>query len=925
MSTPAGHRADGAGSGPLAGVAVCTLFAGEPAQLAQWCNFHLGAGAEQLYVVLDRPSAELVAALPDVPRVQWHPIDQETWETYYPRSAQNVERKQVDSFRLMARRAREEGHEFLAFVDGDELLHLLQPFTDLAERSPDASAFVVPVRELWFDAGDAGDRDDAVDSPFGASLALRPSSAREVSWRRAFGWRAQFLRGGVMGHDSGKTIYRLPLCSGEISVHRPQSGRLAATLAELPPEAAMLLHFDSGSLTTWNRKWTDRLGGDTLALGLGPHRNAQQGLFAHMLRQGPDEQARFFREFYGLDTAAQDLLRGAGVLDRFEVGDRLEGPVSLPVPTSTPTGLRRLPDLGPRVDFQFAMVCDKRFVRPTFATMLSVLSQIGHRGTVRFVVLGDGLDPADAARLRSLEHTRYDVTVVVHDITADLDRDIGTEDQKRATFGRIYLIDYLPPQRTVYLDGDVLATRDFSELFDLDLQGACLAGVPDSAALRLVANPAGVPIQQRTRLLGITRGDPLEYLNGGVLIFDLDNPDFRALALEARMLVVMQGSTLKQRDQDAMNIAFSGRKHRLPSTYNYMTQFYASDRCLDGDLIRLKYEAADANLIHFSGKIKPWESPDDEFYNGLYRRLVSEAEATVGMSCEFYFSKPQPAAARRMSAGEWTEHLAATPERVEAPDRRADLEVLDLHDSGAYLQLTPDMYETAVRNGLSLAGVADGRTLFEVPLKALSPVLVHLGERVAPAVRHLPFDLAGALAPLGGAARGVDLTITAPGRDHVRLVGVVDLLVTGAAAIPSETVRGVVETVSDGYLTGWYLSPEPGYDDALSFYIDGELVALRSPDLRRPELGERGRQPGFKFYFSRLVAQGYGAGGAITEVSVRVAGTGIPLHGMPLRLEELRLEGRYDASRGEWTLTRPAPPERPSLVRRAGRKLLSRR
>jgi hypothetical protein len=159
----------------------------------------------------------------------------------------------------------------------------------------------------------------------------------------------------------------------------------------------------------------------------------------------------------------------------------------------------------------------------------------------------------------------------------------------------------------------------------------------------------------------------------------------------------------------------------------------------------------------------------------------------------------------------------------------------------------------------------------------------------------------------------------------VRLVGVVDLLVAGAAAVPSDTVRGVVEAVSDGYLTGWYLSPEPAYDDALSFYIDDELVALRPPDLRRPELGERGRQPGFRFYFSRLVAQGYGAGGPTTEVSVRVAGTGVPLHGMPLRLDELRLEGRYDPSRGEWTLTRPAPPERPSLVRRAGRKLLSRR
>ena len=43
-------------SEPLAGVAVATMFRGEPAQLLQWCNFHLNAGTDQLYVVLDCPT-----------------------------------------------------------------------------------------------------------------------------------------------------------------------------------------------------------------------------------------------------------------------------------------------------------------------------------------------------------------------------------------------------------------------------------------------------------------------------------------------------------------------------------------------------------------------------------------------------------------------------------------------------------------------------------------------------------------------------------------------------------------------------------------------------------------------------------------------------------------------------------------------------
>src|SRR3954452_13050732 len=135
--------------------------------------------------------------------------------------------------------------------------------------------------------------------------------------------------------------------------------------------------------------------------------------------------------------------------------------------------------------------------------MTSALAQLGDKGSVRFVVLGDGLDAADVAHLRALEYTEFDVEVIVHDVTTSLDRDVGTEDAKRATFGRIYFVDYLPEQRTIYLDGDVLATRDFTELFELDLGNACLAGVPDSAALRLVADPTRVPIEQRNRLIGI--------------------------------------------------------------------------------------------------------------------------------------------------------------------------------------------------------------------------------------------------------------------------------------------------------------------------------------------------------------------------------------------------------------------------------------
>jgi lipopolysaccharide biosynthesis glycosyltransferase len=926
MSDAVGQRSASASpqsSEHLAGVAVYTMFRGDPTQLLQWCNFHLNAGAARLYLVLDCPGRELVASLPEDPRIHGEVMDQRTWDSLYPPASQNVERKQVDGFWWMARRAAADGHDHLAFVDADELISLAEPFTDIAGRFPDAAAITVPVREMWYSAA------DPTSDPFGATLALRGSSARGVDWGRLFGWRAQFLRNGLLGHDAGKSIYRLPMAAGDISVHRPRTGAAAAMTVELPASSGAILHFDSGSVSTWNAKWSARLQGSTVATGLGPHRQAQQGLFAYALRQAPQQQKTFFGEFFSLDRQAQRLLGAAGLLEHVDVREGISGP--LPVISARDDGagdaLVRLPDAADRVKFQFALVCDKRFVKPTFATMTSVLAHMGHHGSVRFIVLGDGLHADDVSHLRALEHTAFDVQVVVHDITADLDRDVGTEDKKRATFGRIYLIDYLPEQRTIYLDGDVLATRDFTELFELDLGTACLAGAPDSAALRLDANPAGVPVEQRNRLVGITEGDPLEYLNGGVLILALDNPDFRTFALKSRALVVMQGRALKQRDQDAMNIAFAGRKYRLDSRYNYMTQFYVSDRCLDGDLVQRKYDAADASLIHFSGKIKPWEAPEAEFYNGLYRRLVAHAEERVGVSCKLYFSRPEPSPRHEWTAARWAEVLESRSRwraRADVPEQVADITFVDLCDTGVYLKLSSQMYELAVAADLRLTARAGGKTLFEIPIDRTGPQQAHLSERVGRRVRKLSFDVAGALAPCGGVARHVELAVTPPApraqEGFVRSVGMVDVLAAGPSAVPDllreAGVDGAMESLSDGWVSGWYRPRVKRSGEAVSLYIDGELVAMRRPNLQRPDRPEDDDTRGFKFNIANLLRLGYATSSG--AVSVRVSGANIPLRGAPLTVVDVEQDLRYDAVREVWV---KEPTQRHTLVERVRRRL----
>lgn len=849
---------------PLSGIAVATMFRGAPAQLVRWCNVHLNRGADAVYVVLDRPSPELQSVLAGDDRVTTLVVDEHQWAALYPPGGAHVERRQVEAARRLMWRAAADGHRHCAFVDADEVLDLSVPFAELAGRSESATAYTVPVREMWFEAG------GRIDDPFGATLAVRPMPGGD-RWIRALDWRAQYFRNGVLGHDAGKTIYALPLASGDFSVHGPLSGPLRSGVVALADADARVLHFDSGSVRTWNAKWSARRDGSTDAIGLGAHRRAQQRLFDVELRRTPEQQRAFFADFFALPDVVVGELVAAGVATRVDLAAEAEAGLS--VPADADAAMVRLPDPYAPTDLQFAMVCDDNFVAPTFATLLSVLAKLDPARTVRIVLLGDGLQPAGVRRLRALADVRPGVEVLVHDVTPDLDRDLGNVGHKRsrATYARVYLVDHLPEQRTVYLDGDVLATRDISELFDLDLGDACLAGVTDSAAQRLVLGADDVPMEQRMKFMGMTGDDPLDYLNAGVLVLDVPHPDFRTRALRARAHVSLEGRVLAQHDQDAINLAFRGHKHRLPATYNYMTQFYTSERSATTELIATKYAAADASLIHFSGKIKPWIAREDEFYNGLYRKIVTEAEEQYSVSCGFHFSRPAATGGPQWRRDDWRRALADVSESV-APMRRQarpDIEVVDITETTIYLRFDAYSWSFAADRGLRLVARSAGREILSVPVADLSGHHNDLVPRLGGAIRSAAVDLAAALGP-DAVARDVEVSLVAPesGLPERALANLPLVAVGDSSALLSELgVEGAVVDLADGRLRGWYAGP----DHAVCLHIAGRLVAGRvvEPD-------ESGRRR-FSFRLGRLVHEGYGAGA--DAVSVRIAGTNVALPG----------------------------------------------
>ena len=143
--------------------------------------------------------------------------------------------------------------------------------------------------------------------------------------------------------------------------------------------------------------------------------------------------------------------------------------------------------------------------------------------------------------------------------------------------------------RAVYLDSDVLVRGDLSELFAWDLDGAPLA------ARREAVRPE---VRQAAALHGMA---PEAYFNSGVLALDLSHPE-AGPALDASIHAVLdEGTTLLFHDQCALNIGFKGRVGYLPERFNHFLPPDLADGPVD----------ADAAIVHFLDRPKPWEATYD--------------------------------------------------------------------------------------------------------------------------------------------------------------------------------------------------------------------------------------------------------------------------------------------------------------------------
>lgn len=200
------------------------------------------------------------------------------------------------------------------------------------------------------------------------------------------------------------------------------------------------------------------------------------------------------------------------------------------------------------------------------------------RNAIRFVSLKERIDQTG---LRNAETTKRFTEVVLY---------------------RLVLPDVLQGcERFVFIDADVIVNADISELYEIDM------GENWIAAARGVGFPGWAGKDPKKlkwyRDQGIT--EITDYFNAGIMV--IDAKAFRANNLFPKLLAkTLAFSYFK--DQDALNIVCRGRIHYLDLKWNAVVS-YSRERSHDPDGAQFAQALADAKILHFNSRDKPWNHP----------------------------------------------------------------------------------------------------------------------------------------------------------------------------------------------------------------------------------------------------------------------------------------------------------------------------
>lgn len=215
----------------------------------------------------------------------------------------------------------------------------------------------------------------------------------------------------------------------------------------------------------------------------------------------------------------------------------------------------------------------------------------------------------------------------------DLDRFPNVKHYSLNTFSRYFIPEFLPNiQRVLYLDVDIIVTKDISELYNQDIDS-----FPIGAILEDFYEGNYTTLKQKI-WPSYTGGD--QYFNAGVLLLDIPTLTKMKFTEKAVNLTIQLFDKLSCPDQDVLNILFENNFKKLDYRFNFMPDHIHYLREKHPDL-----PSINPVVIHYTAT-KPWKDislAQTEFdkiaKNSLFQKRLTKTYHTKSTSKFLLFGK----------------------------------------------------------------------------------------------------------------------------------------------------------------------------------------------------------------------------------------------------------------------------------------------
>ncbi|MBD5405036.1 glycosyltransferase [bacterium] len=178
-------------------------------------------------------------------------------------------------------------------------------------------------------------------------------------------------------------------------------------------------------------------------------------------------------------------------------------------------------------------------------------------------------------------------------------------------------------KKILYLDCDLVLTRDVAELFLMDIKEYPIAAVPDvmiSNSLYMTGfNQVTWKHFKKYMKDNFNFSNQKTYFNSGVMIIDIGK--FNNIELDY-LINLAQNNTKFFHDQNVLNVAFQNNYYKLPTIWNFPwdIKFHSINdsykHTLPNNILSL-YEEYDMipAIIHYTSHEKPWKNIHNSFAN----------------------------------------------------------------------------------------------------------------------------------------------------------------------------------------------------------------------------------------------------------------------------------------------------------------------